>query len=389
VAALNVVGREGETIVVVTVSNISRMKICRTKSICVLVVICLSGCKTRPHRPANVSASAVWIDGVFIECSVAEASHANRCTVYKDSSGEVQISGLFQLSGAGRKAEETELRYQAFDGSRILLQDARTLYPILLLEYAVPGVAIKPQEQKFEYTKQAELDAEGNIYVSSDKGKLIKMADTRHCGEVRVADDLQTVGCSVPRRSLKIEVSGQVLRLEIYLKGGHRKTIETGAPILEWHFWNQGQQVTVYSGASTGSRTYALYDAASARLIEKLPEPSEKSLLPQWAKDRAQIEDESLPGSAALTQDRRMWIAKVLQQIGNIKPGMRRKNLLKFFTTEGGISTRFQRTYVHRECPYIKVNVRFRVARSFWFAEDPDDIIESISQPYLAWSVMD
>ena len=31
--------------------------------------------------------------------------------------------------------------------------------------------------QKFEYTKQAEIDAQGGIYVSSDDGKLIKMAD--------------------------------------------------------------------------------------------------------------------------------------------------------------------------------------------------------------------
>jgi hypothetical protein len=46
---------------------------------------------------------------------------------------------------------------------------------------------------------------------------------------------------------------------------------------------------------------------------------------------------------------------------------------------------------VHTECPYIKVNVRFKVvsAESLELNEDPDDIIESISQPYLAWGVMD
>ena len=51
--------------------------------------------------------------------------------------------------------------------------------------------------QKFEYTKQAEIDAQGGIYVSSDDGKLIKMADRGHCGEAIVADDKQTVGCLV------------------------------------------------------------------------------------------------------------------------------------------------------------------------------------------------
>jgi hypothetical protein len=74
-----------------------------------------------------------------------------------------------------------------------------------------------------------------------------------------------------------------------------------------------------------------------------------------------------------------------------IKPGMRRKDLLTVFTTEGGISTRTQRTYVNTECPYIKVNVRFKVVsgENLTLTEDPDDIIESISQSYLAWGVID
>jgi len=85
-----------------------------------------------------------------------------------------------------------------------------------------------------------------------------------------------------------------------------------------------------------------------------------------------------------------MWIAKVLRQIGKIKPGMRRKDLLSVLTTEGGQSTRFQRTYVHVECPYIKVNVRFRANNERnAVREDPDDIIESISQPYLDWIHID
>ena len=70
---------------------------------------------------------------------------------------------------------------------------------------------------------------------------------------------------------------------------------------------------------------------------------------------------------------------------------MRRKDLLTVFTTEGGISTRTQRTYVNTECPYFKVNVRFKVVSGEGrdLDEDPDDIIESISQPYLAWGVTD
>src|SRR2546429_9691351 len=83
----------------------------------------------------------------------------------------------------------------------------------------------------------------------------------------------------------------------------------------------------------------------------------------------------------------------LFRSIGKIRPGMRRRDLLTVFTTEGGISTRTQRTYVHTECPYIKVTVRFKAVsgESPSLDEDPDDIdiIESVSQPFLAWSVMD
>jgi hypothetical protein len=106
-----------------------------------LLFITLSGCKTAADRPANVPASAALVGGVFIACSVEESSLANRCAVFKEGSGEIQLSGLFELSGTGREAKETELRYVAFDGTRIWLPDARFLRPRLLLEYAVPGMA--------------------------------------------------------------------------------------------------------------------------------------------------------------------------------------------------------------------------------------------------------
>ena len=64
------------------------------------------------------------------------------------------------------------------------------------------------------------------------------------------------------------------------------------------------------------------------------------------------------------------WIAKSLREMKTIKVGMVRADLLKVFVTEGGISTPLNRTYVYRECPYIKVDVEFepvgsRDARDF------------------------
>ncbi|MBZ5564636.1 MAG: hypothetical protein LAP13_19730 [Acidobacteriia bacterium] len=240
-------------------------------------------------------------------------------------------------------------------------------------------------QEKFEYSKEARLDPRGNVYVSSPEGKLIKMASAGHCSETIFASDKQTVACAVMRPDLSWT------KLEIYLKGGVTKTIEPGGLIREWHFWKDGRQIAVYSGPATSPGTYALYDAASARIVATLPEPPDENLLPQWAKSPAQVADESVPMSPALAQERTMWIAKVLRQIGRIKPGMRRKDLLKLFTTEGGLSSRLQRRYVLIECPYIKVDVRFKPASNEHDAlgENPEDVIETISRPYLEWSVMD
>jgi len=180
-------------------------------------------------------------------------------------------------------------------------------------------------------------------------------------------------------------------RLEIYRKGGYKGIIEPGEPILDWHFWKDGQQVAVSYGQGNDQVAYALYDLATARPIERVAETSDESLLPQWAKSEGQIQAESVPMSAELTQERMQWIGKVLRQIGQIRPGMKRKDLLTVFTTEGGLSTRTQRTYVYRDCPYIKVTVHFKAPEDeiTELNEDLDDIIESLSQPFLAGSTVD
>ena len=91
------------------------------------------------------------------------------------------------------------------------------------------------------------------------------------------------------------------------------------------------------------------------------------------------------------------WIASSLREIQKVKVGMTRADLLGVFNTEGGLSTGLRRTYVYRECPYIKVDVEFdavgRPARDaegrVTLVEGDRDIIKKISKPYLEWSVID
>jgi hypothetical protein len=265
------------------------------------------------------------------------------------------------------------------------------MWRFLLIVFLL-GVALAPPRmphQKRGFTTEAGIDTDGNIYVASEEGQPIKMGTVQHCIEAKFADDKQTVGCSVARGTTPEEAM-QSIRLEIYLRNGKLKIIETEMP-MDWHFWHDGQQVSVYSRSLEGQKHYALYDAASAQLVQEVAGPSDESLLPEWAKSPAQVQDESVPVGKDYSEERTKWIAKVLRQITKIEPGMKRQDLLKVFTTEGGLSTRFQRTYVYSECQYIKVNVRFKAANNEGNAveEQPNDIIESISQPYLAWSTMD
>jgi hypothetical protein len=91
------------------------------------------------------------------------------------------------------------------------------------------------------------------------------------------------------------------------------------------------------------------------------------------------------------------WVEQVLKRMQTIKLGATRQTLLTVFTTEGGLSTGLQRTFVSRDCPYFKVNVEFQpVGRSdrdgdgrVTLVEGNEDIIIKLSPFYLEFKVMD
>ena len=103
-----------------------------------------------------------------------------------------------------------------------------------------------------------------------------------------------------------------------------------------------------------------------------------------------QAQTESSPSHTA-------WVADVLKRMQTVKVGMTRSELLTVFTTEGGISTDLQRTFVSRDCPYFKVDVEFeavgRPSRDsqgrVTLVEGSRDTIIRISRPYLQFSVLD
>jgi len=92
----------------------------------------------------------------------------------------------------------------------------------------------------------------------------------------------------------------------------------------------------------------------------------------------------TLPGEPIIDWERSQWVGSVLAWIATIKPGMTRSDLLRVFTTEGGLSTRTRRVYVLKQCRTIKVDVEFSISEN-----EAEDKITQISKPYLDYGIYD
>jgi len=80
-------------------------------------------------------------------------------------------------------------------------------------------------------------------------------------------------------------------------------------------------------------------------------------------------------------------VREILTEATSLKPGHTRADLQKYFTAEAGLSTPVQRTYVSKRCPYIKIDVQFRPVKTR--KQSPGDVIQGISKPYLAMTIVD
>ncbi|HXH70788.1 MAG TPA: hypothetical protein VNI60_10715 [Pyrinomonadaceae bacterium] len=77
-------------------------------------------------------------------------------------------------------------------------------------------------------------------------------------------------------------------------------------------------------------------------------------------------------------------VTDALAGIEKIKVGMKRRDLDKMFSVDGGISSITER-FVYEKCNFIKVEVKFKfVDKSDKFPKgNPEDEIIEISKPYL------
>jgi hypothetical protein len=139
-------------------------------SVVLLVLfVSLLGCRSYHHRPRNVPSSAVWVDSTFIDCSAEEQFRADRCTVFKDDTGEVLAEGLFVLNTSDSAADASVLHYAAFGNGVIYLEDARTLVQV---------TASERDPNKRVITERLKTLAAGNGGEVIDCGKLATSGKT-------------------------------------------------------------------------------------------------------------------------------------------------------------------------------------------------------------------
>jgi len=107
--------------------------------------------------------------------------------------------------------------------------------------------------------------------------------------------------------------------------------------------------------------------------------PCGRAAAPDWLSPTVEAQDNHVA-----------WVSHCMIDMGTIKEGMTRADLLKVFTEEGGVSSRQSRQYVYRGCQYFKVDVQFEpVGDATKPDESPADKIKSISRPYLQWAISD
>ncbi len=254
-------------------------------------------------------------------------------------------------------------------------QNFAILLTLCLLSACAAGAA--PAQTN---SNEGTIDEYGNVYVPSEDGQLIKVTETFNCSGVAFTPDRQIFGCRV-KELLRLNGRWESMILEIYRRGGKRTTIELESNISEWRFWKSGEQVAVIISSPDRPPAHLLYDVATGNLVEKIVEPEDDRTLPEWAKSRLQIESEAVPVGPSVNQQRKHWIEKILYQTGKIREGMQRKDILKLFGTEAGPHAPGETTFFLIECPYVLIDVRFESGST----ESGDDVIASVSKPYLAW----
>ncbi|HEV2221749.1 MAG TPA: hypothetical protein VGR84_01975 [Candidatus Acidoferrales bacterium] len=106
------------------------------------------------------------------------------------------------------------------------------------------------------------------------------------------------------------------------------------------------------------------------------------------------VTEPGLRQNSVKQQDSCAVVKEALNNSLHFKVGMTRREVEKYFSPDGGLqffsTTGSTTRYVYLKCEFIKVNVSFKSAvHGSRNSRSPDDIVESVSKPYLEYPVAD
>lgn len=82
-------------------------------------------------------------------------------------------------------------------------------------------------------------------------------------------------------------------------------------------------------------------------------------------------------------------VEQALASVNNIKPGMTRADVEKDFVLDGGLDFIGTSIYTYKKCLLIKIRVDFSIAKPGKNVDSPNDVVKSVSQPYLQYPIRD
>ena len=90
-------------------------------------------------------------------------------------------------------------------------------------------------------------------------------------------------------------------------------------------------------------------------------------------------------GDDDLDQNLTGKVSSILDLCKKIKPGMKRAEVEKLFTEDGGLQSFTIERYVCRKCPVVKIDIKFTHAnpKKDGDNQQPADIVSEVSKPYL------
>jgi len=82
-------------------------------------------------------------------------------------------------------------------------------------------------------------------------------------------------------------------------------------------------------------------------------------------------------------------VHEALENVRQVKVGMTRKALEKYFVLDGGMSFRNRANYVHPKCDHLKIAVDFEPDPTVKSSLSPNDTVAAVSEVFVAYPVRD